>query len=153
MSGHLNSLSLIFMLLNISYKDPKQKKEIDDLVGKPFSLQNRWKMRGIGSGKLVISSSSIEIHNLLILDNNINTCSIEIRPMWIIVRFRSLLETYGLIIPYFKLKLYKGKSRVYSIYKDQYYIKVKAEKSSIHDFFKKISFQKVLNTPQNLENF
>ena len=153
MSGHLNSLSLIFMLVNISYKDPKQKKEIDDLVGKPFSLQNRWKMRGIGSGKLVISSSSIEIHNLLILDNNINTCSIEIRPMGIIVRFRSLLETYGLIIPYFKLKLYKGKSRVYSIYKDQYHIKVEAEKPSIHDFFKKISYQKVLNTPQNLENF
>ena len=68
------------MLLNISYNDPKQKKEIDDIVGKPFSLQNRWKMGGIGSGKLVISSSSVEIHNLLILDNNINTCNIEIRP-------------------------------------------------------------------------
>ena len=112
------------MLLNISYNDPKQKKEIDDIVGKPFSLQNRWKMGGIGSGKLVINSSSIEIHNLLILDNNINTCNIEIRPKGVIVRFRSLLETYGLIIPYFKLKLYKGKSKIYSIYMDQYYIKV-----------------------------
>ena len=140
------------MLLNISYNDPKQKKEIDNIVGKPFSLQNRWKMGGIGSGKLVISSSSVEIHNLLILDNNINTCNIEIRPMGVIVRFRSLLETYGLIIPYFKLKLYKGKSKIYSIYKDQYYIKVKAEKSSIHEFFKKINNQKVLNTPQNLED-
>ena len=140
------------MLLNISYKDPKQKKEIDNIVGKPFSLQNCWKMGGIGSGKLVINSSSIEIHNLLILDNNINTCNIEIRPKGVIVRFRSLLETYGLIIPYFKLKLYKGKSKIYSIYKDQYYIKVKAEKPSIHDFFKKISNQKVLNTPQNLED-
>ena len=140
------------MLLNISYNDPKQKKEIDDIVGKPFSLQNRLKMRGIGSGKLVISSASIEIHNLLILDNNINTCSIEMRPMGVIVRFRSLLETYGLIIPYFKLKLYKGKSKIYSIYKDQYYIKVKAEKSSIHEFFRKISNHKVLNTPQNLED-
>ena len=69
-----------------------------------------------------------------------------------IVRFRSLLETYGLVIPYFKLKLYKGKSKVYSIYKDQYYIKVKAEKASIHEFFKKINDQKVLNTPQNLED-
>ena len=140
------------MLLNISYNDPRQKKEIDNIVGKPFSLQNRWKMGGIGSGKLVINSSSIEIHNLLILDKNINTCNIEIRPKGVIVRFRSLLETYGLIIPYFKLKLYKGKSKIYSIYKDQYYIKVKAEKPSIHDFFKKISNQKVLNTPQNLED-
>ena len=140
------------MLLNISYNDPRQKKEIDNIVGKPFSLQNRWKMGGIGSGKLVINSSSIEIHNLLILDNNINTCNIEIRPKGVIVRFRSLLETYGLIIPYFKLKLYKGKSKIYSIYMDQYYIKVKAEKLSIHEFFKKINNQKVLNTPQNLED-
>ncbi len=140
------------MLLNISYNDPKQKKEIDDIVGKPFSLQNRWKMGGIGSGKLLISSASIDIHNLLILDNNINSCSIEIRPMGIIVRFRSLLETYGLIIPYFKLKLYKGKSKIYSIYKDEYYIKVKAVKPSVHEFFKKINNQKVLNTPQNLED-
>ena len=115
------------MLLNISYNDPRQKKEIDNIVGKPFSLQNRWKMGGIGSGKLVINSSSI-------------------------VRFRSLLETYGLIIPYFKLKLYKGKSKIYSIYMDQYYIKVNAEKHSIHEFFKKINDQKVLNTPQNLED-
>ena len=140
------------MLLNISYNDPKQKKEIDDIVGKPFSLQNRLKMRGIGSGKLVISSASIEIHNLLILDNNINTCSIEMRPMGVIVHFRSLLETYGLVIPYFKLKLYKGKSKIYSIYKDEYYIKVKAVKPSVHEFFKKINNQKVLNTPQNLED-
>ena len=140
------------MLLNISYNDPRQKKEIDNIVGKPFSLQNRWKMGGIGSGKLVINSSSIEIHNLLILDNNINTCNIEIRPKGVIVRFRSLMETYGLIIPYFKLKLYKGKSKIYSIYKDQYYIKVKAEKSSIHQFFKKINNQKILNTPQNLDD-
>ena len=140
------------MLLNISYNDPRQKKEIDNIVGKPFSLQNRWKMGGIGSGKLVINSSSIEIHNLLILDNNINTCNIEIRPKGVIVHFRSLLETYGLIIPYFKLKLYKGKSKIYSIYMDQYYIKVNAEKRSIHEFFKKINDQKVLNTPQNLED-
>ena len=140
------------MLLNISYNDPRQKKEIDNIVGKPFSLQNRWKMGGIGSGKLVINSSSIEIHNLLILDKNINTCNIEIRPKGVIVRFRSLLETYGLIIPYFKLKLYKGKSKIYSIYKDQYYIKVRAEKPSIHEFFKKLSNQKVLNAPQNLED-
>ena len=140
------------MLLNISYNDPKQIKQIEDIVGKPFSLQSRWKMGGIGSGKLVIKSSSIEIHNLLILDNNINICSIELRPMGIIVRFRSLLETYGLVIPYFKLKLYKGKSRIYSIYKDQYYIKVEAEKSSVHKFFNKISSQKILNTPPSLED-
>lgn len=126
------------MLLNISYNDIKQKKEIDKLVGKPFSIKERLKMGGIGSEKLIISSASVNIRNLLLLDNNINKCNIELRPKGIIVFFRSLLETYGLIIPYFKLKIYKGKAEEYSIYKDSFYIKVLADKKSIHKFFKKI---------------
>ena len=126
------------MLLNISYNDIKQKKEIDKLVGKPFSIKERLKMGGIGSEKLIISSASVNIRNLLLLDNYINKCNIELRPKGIIVFFRSLLETYGLIIPYFKLKIYKGKAEEYSIYKDSFYIKVLADKNSIHKFFKKI---------------
>ena len=90
------------MLLNVSYNDPKIKKQINSEVGAPFSLRERWKLGGIGSSKLKITHASIDIHNLLVLDNNNNSCNIELRPKGIIVRFRSLLETYGLIIPYFK---------------------------------------------------
>jgi hypothetical protein len=138
------------MLLNISYNDPKQKKRIDEAVGKTFSLKERWRLSGIGSEKLIITSASIDIHNLLMLDKNINSCNVELRPKGIIVRFRSLLETYGLIIPYFKLKLYKGKSHEYSIYLDQYFVKVLANSNGVHKFFRKISEQKVLNVPPNL---
>ena len=138
------------MLLNISYNDPKQKKRIDEAVGKTFSLKERWKLSGIGSEKLIITSSSIDIHNLLMLDKNINSCNVELRPKGIIVRFRSLLETYGLIIPYFKLKLYKGKSHEYSIYLDQYFVKVLANSDGVHKFFRKVKEQKVLNVPPNL---
>ena len=83
---------------------------IGALVGPPFKLSQRWQLGGIGSPKLIISQSSIEIHNLLVLDHNTNSCNIELRPKGIIVRFRSLLETYALIIPYYKLQLYKGKA-------------------------------------------
>jgi len=138
------------MLLNISYNDPKQKKRIDEAVGKTFSLKERWKLSGIGSEKLIITSSSIDIHNLLMLDKNINSCNVELRPKGIIVRFRSLLETYGLIIPYFKLKLYKGKSHEYSIYLDQYFVKVLANSDDVHKFFRKVKEQKVLNVSPNL---
>jgi hypothetical protein len=88
----------------------------------------------------------------LILDQNINTCNIELRPKGIILRFRSLLETYGLVIPYYKLKIYKGKSQEYSVYLDQYFVKIRADSSGIHKFFKKINNQKVLNTPLNLKD-
>ena len=87
------------MLLNVSYNDKKITEKIDNEVGKPFTLKERFAMGGIGSPKLHITETSLEIQNLLILDNNLNTCNIEMRPKGIIVRFRSLLETYGLIIP------------------------------------------------------
>jgi len=140
------------MLLNISYRDPKQKKQIDDSVDKPFSLQKRWKLGGIGSQKLIINSASVDIYNLLILDHNINSCNIELRPNGIIVRFRSLLETYGLIIPYYKLKIYKGKAQEYSIYKDHYFIKIIADSDATHQFFNKINGQKIENLPPSFED-
>ena len=139
------------MLLNISYNDIEQKKEIDKLVGKPFSIKERLQMGGIGSEKLIISNASVNIRNLLLLDNNINKCNIELRPKGIIIFFRSLLETYGLIIPYFKLKIYKGKAEEYSIYKDNLYIKVLADKKSIHKFFKKIIKNRLSNSLPSID--
>ena len=85
------------------------------------------------------------INNLLELDHNINYCNIEIRPKGIILRFRSLLETYALIIPYYKLKLFKGKSNEYSVYIDKYFVKVHVGKKSEHNFFKKISSLRTSN--------
>lgn len=141
------------MLINISYNNSGIKKKIEEAVGKPFTIQKRWKLNGIGSQKLTINSSSIDIHNLLILDQNINTCNIELRPNGIIVHFRSLLETYGLIIPYYKLNLYKGKAKEYSVYIDKYFIKVLADTKSTHDYFKKVLNQKTINSNQSPEGF
>lgn len=125
------------MLLNVSYNRPKIKAQIDNEVGFAYSLIERFKMKGIGSGKIFINSASIEIHNLLALDSYLNTCGIELRPKGIIVTFRSILETYALVIPYYKLNLYKGKSEEYSIYRDHYFIKIKANNPRIHKFMKK----------------
>ena len=127
------------MLRNISYNDHKLKEEISKMIGKPFSFFERIKMNGIGSSSLRIQGCNSEIENLLNLDNNDNRCNIEIRKKGIIVRFRALLETYALIIPFYKLKLFKGESNLYSIYIDNYYIKVLANNKNVHDFFKKIS--------------
>ena len=128
------------MLLNVSYNNPKVKAQINEEVGPPFTLKERIKMGGIGSSKLFITSTSVEINNLLILDSYINTCNIEMRPKGIIVGFRSLLESYALIIPYYKLSLYKGKAEEYSIYRDNYFIKIRAKSkdSATHKFVKKV---------------
>lgn len=137
----LNSVSLKEKLLfNVSYTNRKLSSEIDELVGKPFSLSERIKLKGIGSPRLVVTEASVQINNLLILDNNRNYCNVEMRPRGIIVGFRSLLESYALVVPYYKLSMYKGKAQEYSIYKDNYFIKVEArpKDKSIHRFMKKL---------------
>ena len=140
------------MLLNVSYNDPKIKEKIDTAVGKPFTLKERWAKGGVGSSKLIISQTSIEIHNLLVLDNNRNTCNIELRPQGIILRFRSLLETYALVIHYYKLTLYKGKAQEYSIYKDKQFVKVVADTKATFKFFSKISAEKANNQLPGIED-
>ncbi|NBC56758.1 MAG: hypothetical protein GVY05_00500 [Bacteroidetes bacterium] len=126
------------MLLNVSYNRPKIKNQIDENVGRAFSFVDRVKMGGIGSGKLIINSSSKQIYNLLILDSYRNVCSIEMRPKGIILSFRSLLETYALVIPFHKLKIYKGRSQEYSVYMDDYFIKIKADNKRIHKYMRKV---------------
>ncbi len=140
------------MLLNVSYNDKGITRRVDEAVGPPFNLRERWRMGGVGSPKLWITHSSLEIRNLLILDNNLDSCNIEIRPKGIILRFRSLLETYALVIPYFKLVIYKGEADVYTVYKDHYFVKVKANKKAIKAFFKKLLELRTENTPTSIDD-
>ena len=140
------------MLVNVSYNNKEITHKIDEEVGKPFTLKQRWSLGGIGSPKLSITSASSEIRNLLILDNNLNTCNIELRPKGIILRFRSLLETYALVIPFYKLTIYKGDLATYSIYRDHYFVKVKADTKAIQKFFKKILNYKADNSPTTIED-
>src|SRR5690606_5651392 len=140
------------MLINATYNNPQITKKVDAQVGKPFTLKERWSMDGIGSPKLFITETSIEIRNLLLLDNNVDYCNIELRPKGIIVRFRSLLETFALVIPYYKLAIYKGDLAHYAIYRDHHFIKVRADTKAIQKFFKKMLDQKTRNSPPNLED-
>jgi len=126
------------MLLNLSYSDKNISRKVDRAVGKPFSIKERIALGGIGSPKLSIAKTSVEIHNLLLLDNNSNSCNIEIRPKGIIVRFRSLLETFGLIIPFYKLNLPQAGQSLHSIHMDQYFIQVRSDTKASQRFLKKI---------------
>ncbi|WP_108423746.1 hypothetical protein [Flagellimonas amoyensis] len=140
------------MLLNVSYSDKNITQKIDEAVGKPLTLKERFALGGIGSPKLHITQASMEINNLLLLDNNLNTCNIEIRPKGIIVRFRSLLETYGLIIPYYKLNLFKGDLAIHSIHVDKHFIKVRSDTKAVQKFFKKLLDHRTDNLPPSIDD-
>ncbi len=140
------------MLLNVSYNDHTVTRKIDEEVGKPFTLRERLKMGGIGSPKLIITATSVEINNLLLLDNNRNTCNIELRPGGILIGFRSLLESYALVIPYYKLTVYKSEATVYSLYRDHHFFKIQADTEAVRKFFKKLLEQKAKCHPTPLED-
>lgn len=137
------------MLINISYSDKLIEKKINSIVGSPYSLTDRMKKKGVGSPRFKINKSSEKINNLLVLDQNINYCNIELRPKGIIIRFRSLLETYGLIIPFYKLNIHKEKSNQYSIFYESSFIKLDVSNDIEHSFFKKLITEKALSNPKN----
>ena len=134
------------MIYNISYNDSNIRSKIENDIDKPLSLSQKFLICGSGSPKLYITECSSEIKKYLNKDNNINTCIIEIRNRGIIVMFRSILETYALTIPFFKLNIYKGKSNEYSIYKDNHYVKILASTKAVHGFMKKIKSFKIKKT-------
>lgn len=140
------------MLVNVSYNNKEITRKVDKEVGKPFTLKERFALKGIGSPKLFITESSTGIRDLLLLDNNLDSCNIEMRPKGIIVRFRALLETFALVIPYYKLSIYKGDFAVYSIFRDHYFIKVRSDTKAIQKYFRKLLDYKADNAPTSIED-
>lgn len=134
------------MLKNISYNNLNIIDEINKLVGKPYSFIEKIKRGGVGSKKLLITKADKVIENLLILDQNINNCNIEIRSSGIIIYFRSLLETYGLIIPYYKLVIFKVSENEYTFNVDSKFVKIKIKSEKDHAFIRKIMEEKAKNT-------
>jgi hypothetical protein len=134
------------MLLNISQDFSDKREEINELVGKPFNLEERQELQKTSIHELPVTAASIEIYNLLVLNEGQaqKHCNIEMRPKGVLISFRAAGETYSLVIPFYKLKIYKGRAEEYSFYKDQYFIKVHAGagQAEVHSFIKKLRHYK-----------
>lgn len=141
------------MIYNVSYNDKRIRREIDATVGQPFSWVERIKMKGNGSPRLLIIRASLEITDLLKLDNNLNYGNIEIRSKGIIIGFRSLLESYAFPIPFYKLTVFKGDAYTYTFYNDTEFVQIKiaSPEGSIQKFVKKLLTLKNKNTNLGLE--
>ena len=136
------------MLFNISYKDLKIERQINELVGKPYSLLERITKKGIGSPKLFITRCSKEIYDLLHVNESVKFCNIEMRPNGIIIGFQSRLEVYALVIPYYKLVLFKPGNTI-TFHVDAHYISVDCSKYNANSkkFIAKIEETKLKQTP------
>ena len=111
------------MIRNISHNDKEIRKEINDLVGPPFPMRTRLKMRGIGSPRYTIREASKKLTALLERDSNTPVANIELRPRGVIMGFRSRLDSYAWALPYHALQIFKNDG-VISVYGGEDYMKL-----------------------------
>ena len=111
------------MIFDTTYKNKRINTEIEKHVGKPFGLLERFRMKGIGSQKFLIESSSDEIDTMVCRKHNLRHCNIELRNQGLIVRFRSMGNSFAWVIPYWQLNLYQNSGQL-SIYGSGHHMKV-----------------------------
>ena len=94
------------MILNTTYTNKDNDEIINDLVGMPYSLLKKLKMRGIGSGRMIIDKVSPKLERALLNGPDLNYANIELRPKGILVRITRRLDNFTWIIPYYQLYTY-----------------------------------------------
>ena len=95
------------MILDTTFTNKEHNELINDLVGKPFSLMQSIKMKGIGSKRMVIEEVSPNMKQYLNLVADINYANLELRPLGLLIRINKGLKTFTWIIPYYQLVIYK----------------------------------------------
>lgn len=95
------------MILNTTHHNPEHKQIIADLVGNPFGLVQKLKMRGIGSKRMIIDEVSPNMQSMMNTVSDINYANIELRPKGILIMINKGLKNFTWIIPYYQLVIYK----------------------------------------------
>ena len=96
------------MLFNTTHTNNEAEELINDLIGRPFSFIQSFKMGGIGSKRMIIEEVSENFNNLLNKVSDINYGNIELRPSGILVLVNKGLENFTWAIPYRQLVIYKA---------------------------------------------
>lgn len=95
------------MILNTTHYDPKHKQIITDLVGAQCTLVQKWKLKGVGSKRMIIDEVSPNMQSIMNLVPDLNYANIELRPGGILIRINKGLKNFTWIIPYYQLVIYK----------------------------------------------
>ena len=136
------------MILDSTYTNKENESSISDLVGKPFSIIHSFKMKGIGSKRMIIEDVSTNLKNIINLVSDINYANIELRTGGILVYINKGLKNFTWVIPYYQLVIYKTNGA--SIHAQGKYIRFKNNKTFKENkaFFNKLLDQKIKHDEQ-----
>lgn len=119
------------MILDTTYSNKSNNQLINDLVGKPFTLFEVFKMKGIGSKRMVIDDVSPNLKPYVNDISDITYANLELRPNGLLVRINKGLKNYTWVIPFYHLVIYRSNG------------------SSIHAQGKFIHFKNTINFKEN----
>lgn len=112
------------MIINITYANKKTERQIADVVGKPYSLMEKIRMKGVGTSKMQIVETSEDITNCFNASVDTKYCYLELRKTGMLIGFQSVLKTFVWVIPFRELSIYYN-SGLLSIYSNADFMKVK----------------------------
>ncbi|GAA4977272.1 hypothetical protein [Algibacter aquimarinus] len=95
------------MILDSTYKNKDEKQILEDLVGRSFTLFESFKMKGIGSKRMIVDDVSPNLKQYLNIVSDINYANIELRTGGILILINKGLKNFTWAIPYYQLVLYK----------------------------------------------
>ncbi len=128
------------MILDTTHNVREHKQIITDLIGKPFSLLDTIKLKGIGSKRMIIEDVSINLKQYVNSVQDISYANIELRTAGIIIHINKGLKNFSWVIPYYQLVIYKTNGL--SIHAQGKYIHFK---NNIMFKENKVFFEKLLN--------
>lgn len=95
------------MIIDSTHKNKDEKKLIEDLIGKPFSFLEAFKMKGVGSKRMIVNDVSPNLQTYLNTIADANYANIELRSKGILIFINKGLKNFTWIIPYYQLVIYK----------------------------------------------
>ncbi|WP_299551059.1 hypothetical protein [Seonamhaeicola sp.] len=95
------------MILNTTYQNKKHKQIIRDLVGSSFSFFESFRMKGIGSKRMIIDNVSPNLRSYLNTNSGINYANIELRKEGILLFLSKGFQNFTWAIPYSQLVVFK----------------------------------------------
>jgi len=100
------------MLFDTSINDKETKRQINELVGKPFGLLEIVKRSSIGTARMKVNAYSPLFRSVMQWDKHSIHANIAMRPNGIIVILPIRLNNYSWIIPYHYLSIFKTEELV-----------------------------------------
>lgn len=95
------------MIFNTTHSSKENKELINDLVGKPFGFMDSFKLKGIGSKRMVVDEVSPNLKQYLNTVSDINYGNIELRPSGALIHITKGLQNFTWAIPYYQLVIYR----------------------------------------------